>query len=55
MLGYRKLSILQQFTLPMIKSFILPLALAHFLLASSAVAATEFFKCNVNGSVHYQQ
>jgi hypothetical protein len=50
MLGYRK-----SFTLPMIKSSCLALALAHFLIASPEAVAAQVFKCNVNGSVHYQQ
>ncbi|RFO96796.1 calcium-binding protein [Rhodoferax lacus] len=39
----------------MLKSFALALVLAPFLLASTAVAATQIYKCNVNGSVRYQQ
>lgn len=50
MLGYSKSS-----TLPMIKSLALAMALAHCLFASSDVVAAPVFKCNVNGSVHYQQ
>jgi hypothetical protein len=38
----------------MIRSFSLTLALTHFLIASPCAAA-QVFKCNVNGSVHYQQ
>jgi hypothetical protein len=50
MLGYSK-----SFAPPMIKSFSLALALAHFLIASPDAVAAQVFKCNVNGSVHYQQ
>lgn len=39
----------------MIKSFILALGLFHLLLASPAISATQIYKCNVNGSVNYQQ
>jgi hypothetical protein len=49
-LGYRK-----PFAFPMIRSFFSALALAHLLLASSNVAAAQFYKCNVNGAVQYQQ
>jgi hypothetical protein len=37
----------------MIKALVL--SLAHFLLLSSAMAATPFYKCNANGAVQYQQ
>ena len=50
MLGYSK-----SFAPPMIKSFSLALALAHFLIASPDAVAAQVFKCNVNGAVHYQQ
>ncbi|MFY8042603.1 MAG: hypothetical protein ACOVOD_06720, partial [Rhodoferax sp.] len=38
----------------MIKSFSLTLAITYFLIASSGAEA-QVFKCNVNGSVQYQQ
>jgi uncharacterized protein YxeA len=42
--------------LPMNKILICVLALlVHVLFASSAVAATQFYKCNSNGAVQYQQ
>ena len=50
MLGYSK-----SFALPMIKSLSLALALAYVLIASPDAVAAQVFKCNVNGSVHYQQ
>jgi hypothetical protein len=50
MLGYSK-----SFALPMIKSFSLALALAYVLIASPDAVAAQVFKCNVNGSIHYQQ
>jgi hypothetical protein len=39
----------------MIKSFSLALALAHVLIAFPDVVAAQVFKCNANGTVHYQQ
>jgi hypothetical protein len=39
----------------MIKSLPLVLALAHFVLASPDAVAAQVFKCNINGSIHYQQ
>jgi hypothetical protein len=52
---YRKSFDPHQLILPMIRLFFVALSLAHSLLPSSAVAATPFYKCNANGSVHYQQ
>lgn len=45
----------KSFALPMIKSFCLALALANVLIASPGAATAQVFRCNVNGSVQYQQ
>jgi Excalibur calcium-binding domain len=39
----------------MIKSLVLAWSLAQLLLASSALAGTSFYKCQLNGAVQYQQ
>jgi hypothetical protein len=39
----------------MVKPVFLACALAHCLLASSVVAGTQFYKCNINGATQYQQ
>jgi hypothetical protein len=39
----------------MIKVLIFALALAASLLLQPAIAASQFYKCNINGSMHYQQ
>lgn len=45
----------KSFALSMIKTFSLAWALAYVLLASPTTFAAQVFKCNVNGSIQYQQ